>query len=123
MNRLWRLGFALALVLNVAILYLPVAVGPPSSLPFLDKVVHATSFALIAATGCLARVPLRVIVVLIIGQAVFSEIAQGTVTVLHRDGNRADAVADLVGHGEPTGVSADHVPPAVAGSHHGKAGE
>ena len=93
----WRLAFALAVVVNVAILYLPVSVGPPSSLPFLDKVVHATSFGLIAVTGCLAQVPLRALVVLIVGEAVVSEVVQGTVTVLHRDGDWADAVADLVG--------------------------
>jgi hypothetical protein len=93
----WRLAFALSLVVNVAILYLPVAVGPPASLPFLDKVVHAISFALIAVTGCLAGVPLRALVVLIVGEAVVSEVVQGTVTVLHRDGDWADAVADLVG--------------------------
>lgn len=92
-----RLAFALALLVNVVILYLPVAVGPPSSLPFLDKVVHAGTFALIAVTGCKAGVPLRALVVLIVGEAVVSEIVQGTVTVLHRDGNWPDAVADLVG--------------------------
>jgi VanZ family protein len=97
MSRLWRLAFALALALNLAILYFPFAVGPPSSLPFLDKVVHAGTFGLIAVTGSMARVPLRLLVVLIVGQAVFSEIAQGTVAVLHRDGNWADALADLVG--------------------------
>jgi VanZ family protein len=96
-HRWWRLAFALAVLLNVAILYLPVAVRPPSSLPFLDKVVHATSFGLIAVTGCMARVPLKVLVVLIVGEAVVSEVVQGTVTVLHRDGDWADAVADLVG--------------------------
>jgi hypothetical protein len=97
MNRPWRLAFALALVLNVVILYLPVAIGPPSSLPFLDKVVHATSFALIAVTGCLAGVPLKVLITLIVGESVVSEVVQGTVSVLHRDGDWADAVADLVG--------------------------
>jgi hypothetical protein len=74
-----------------------VAVGPPSSLPFLDKVVHAASFALIAVTGCMARVPLRLLVVLLLGEAAVSEIVQGTVTVLHRDGDWADAAADIVG--------------------------
>lgn len=93
----WRLAFALALVANAAILYLPMAVGQPPPPTFLDKVVHATSFALIAVTGCKARVPLRVLVALIAGEAVVSEIVQGTVTVLHRDGDWADAVADLVG--------------------------
>jgi hypothetical protein len=96
-RRVWRYAFALAIVVNVAILYLPVAVGPPSSLPFLDKVVHATSFALIAVTGLMARVPLRLLVLLLVGEAIVSEIVQGTVTVLHRDGNWADAVADLIG--------------------------
>ena len=96
-HRGWRLAFALSLVVNVSILYLPVAVGPPASLPFLDKVVHATSFAFIAVTGCMARVPLKVLVVLIVGEAVVSEVVQGTVTVLHRDGDWADVVADLVG--------------------------
>jgi hypothetical protein len=93
----WRLAFALALVANVAMLYLPVAVGPPSSAPSLDKVVHAISFALIAVTGCKARIPLWVLVVLIAGEAVVSETVQATVTVLHRDGDWADAVADLAG--------------------------
>jgi VanZ family protein len=96
-RRLWRLAFALAVVVNVAILYLPVSVGPPSSLPFVDKVVHATSFALIAVTGCMARVPLRALVVLLVGEAVVSEVVQGTVTVLDRDGDWHDALADLVG--------------------------
>jgi hypothetical protein len=96
-QRGWRLAFALALVANVAMLYLPVAVGPPSSLPVLDKVVHAASFALIAVTALMARVPLKVLVVLLVGEAVLSEIVQGTVTVLHRDGDWADVVADLIG--------------------------
>jgi len=93
----WRLAFALALVANAAMLYLPVAVGPPSALPFLDKVVHVASFALIAVTGCKARVPLVLLAVLIAGQAVVSEVVQSTVTGLNRDGDWADVVADLVG--------------------------
>ena len=93
----WRLAFALALAANVAMLYLPVAVGPPSSLPFLDKLVHAASFALIAFTALMARVPLRVLVVLIVGEAFVSEVVQSTVIVLNRDGDWADVVADLVG--------------------------
>lgn len=93
----WRIAFALALAANVAMLYLPVAVGPPSSVPSLDKVVHVISFALIAVTGCKARIPLWVLVVLIAGEAVGSEIVQATVTVLNRDGDWGDAVADLVG--------------------------
>ena len=93
----WRLAFAVALVANAAMVYLPVAVGPPSELPFLDKVVHAASFALIAVTGCKARVPLVLLVVLVAGQAVVSEVVQATVTGLNRDGDWADVVADLVG--------------------------
>ena len=90
-----RTPFAVVLLLSLWMLFSPgstVPAGPPYS----DKVVHALLFAALASTGLHAgiRTP-----VLLVGLAVYagaSEVLQ-SVLPIHRDGELADALVDLVG--------------------------
>lgn len=93
--RLWRLAFAAAVLANLALLFWPrtVSAGGP---PHLDKLVHLASFALVAGTGLRARVPARVLVPVLAGHAVVSEVVQATL-LARRSGDLADVVADLLG--------------------------
>jgi hypothetical protein len=90
-----RAAFAASVVANFAALYWPRAVsqGP---IPSADKIVHIALFAVVAATGLCARVPLGWLAGLLVAQAVTSELVQHWF-LPHRTGDPADVAADLVG--------------------------
>ena len=86
---------AVALLVQFAVVYAPSAGGAPA-VPHLDKLVHASVFALPVLFGLLARLPLAPVVGLMALHAPVSEVVQGTL-LSQRSGDPWDAVADLVG--------------------------
>ena len=62
------------------------------------RLVHAAVFGAVAWAGCRAGVPHRVLVPLLVAQAVVSEVVQARL-LAGRSGDPADVVADLVGTG------------------------
>lgn len=94
--RLAWIAFALALLVQLAVLYSPSTPDGTPQVPGLDKVVHATIFLLPALFGVLAGIrPLRLGVVLV-AHAIASELAQHLL-LPERSGDAWDAVADIVG--------------------------
>jgi VanZ family protein len=94
----WRWLLAVAVVVQIVVLYFPLS-GPDASVtlvPGLDKLVHAAVFGAEAFTGRRAGVPLLPLVALLVAHAVLSEVIQGTLLPA-RDGDPYDAVADVVG--------------------------
>ncbi len=90
----WAL-LALALVVQVRLLYAPDGPGP-GLFPGADKVVHAMLFGLPAAIVLVARLRPRLVLPLLAMHAPVSEVVQG-VLLTRRTGDPWDAVADLVG--------------------------
>jgi VanZ family protein len=86
--------FGAAVVVQLVALYWPRPVEPGTALP-IDKVVHALIFGAVLWTGVRAGLPARPLAAVLVGHAVASEVAQAT--LLDRDGNVADALADLAG--------------------------
>jgi uncharacterized membrane protein AbrB (regulator of aidB expression) len=86
---------AVAVVVNVLVLYWPRHVSQ-GGIPYIDKVVHVTIFAVVAIAGMRARVPLAWLIGLLVAQAVGSELIQHWFLV-NRTGDPADVAADLVG--------------------------
>ncbi|MDT0214618.1 VanZ family protein [Rothia sp. ARF10] len=86
---------AVAVIVQLAVVYAPSAGGAPG-VPHLDKLVHASVFALPVLLGLLARLPLVPVVVVMALHAPVSEVLQGTL-LPQRSGDPWDAVADLVG--------------------------
>ena len=82
---------------QLVVLYWPRAAAG-GGLPYVDKVVHVAVFAAVAWAGCRAGVPHRVLVPLLVAQAVASEVVQARL-LAGRSGDPADVVADLVGTG------------------------
>ena len=89
-----RVLLALAVVVQLVVLYWPRAAG--GDLPYVDKLVHAAVFGAVAWAGCRAGVPHRVLVPLLVAQALVSEVVQARLLAA-RSGDPADVVADLVG--------------------------
>ena len=86
---------AVAVLVQVVVLYLPVAPGEP---PFqgADKVVHLLVFAVPVLLLLLAGAPVRPVVAVFAAHAGVSEVVQGAL-LPDRSGDWTDAVADLVG--------------------------
>lgn len=93
----WRrwVPFALAVAVQLAVLYWPRAVGTPGALP-LDKVVHALVFGAVAWTGVRAGLRPGPLVIVLLAHAVLSEAVQDTL-LPGRSGDPRDAAADAVG--------------------------
>jgi VanZ family protein len=89
-----RLLFAGAVVAQLVALYWPRPVETGSTLP-IDKVVHALIFGAVMWTGARAGLPPRPLAAVLAVHAGVSEVLQAT--VLDRDGNLPDAVADVAG--------------------------
>ena len=90
-----RTPFVLVVLLSLWMLFSPgstVPAGPPYS----DKVVHALLFAALAVTGLRAGVRPVVLMVGLVAYACGSEVLQAVLPI-HRDGDPADAVVDLLG--------------------------
>lgn len=91
----WRVCFAVALAVQLVVLYAPRSVSPPGGFPW-DKVAHLFVFAAVAWTGAAAGVPLAWLTVGLLAHAVASEAIQHWL-LPHRSGDPGDAVADAVG--------------------------
>ncbi len=86
---------ALALAVQLVVLYAPRAPGTPL-FPGSDKVVHVLVFAVPVLLLLLAGAPARLVVVVLGLHAVVSEVVQGAV-LPDRSADALDVVADLVG--------------------------
>lgn len=95
---LWRAVLALAVLVQLVVLYNPTqpSVGGLASVPGLDKLVHASVFALVMVAGRQARLPRLPLLVLTVVQAPVSEAVQAGL-LPHRSGDPFDVVADLAG--------------------------
>jgi hypothetical protein len=92
---LWRVLFAVAVLVNLTVVYIPQAPGT-GAIPYADKIVHLAIFAAVAFTGRAAGVPRNVLLGVLIVQAVGSEVLQATL-LPHRSGDPWDSVADIAG--------------------------
>jgi VanZ family protein len=94
----WRAGLALAVAVQLAVLYDPSAptVGGLASVDGLDKVVHAVVFTAVMVAGRRARLPRYPLLALTVVQAPLSEIVQAT-ALPGRSGDPLDVLADLTG--------------------------
>jgi VanZ family protein len=94
----WRAGLALAVLVLLVVLYDPTqpSMGGLSSAPGLDKLVHASVFALVMVVGRRARLPRVPLLLLTVVQAPVSELVQATL-LPQRSGDPLDVLADLVG--------------------------
>jgi hypothetical protein len=88
-------AFAVALAVQLVLLYWPRAVNPSGGLPW-DKLVHALVFGVVMWTGVRAGIPARPWLAVSLAHAVLSEVLQATL-LPHRSGDPWDAVADAVG--------------------------
>ncbi|WP_369141197.1 VanZ family protein [Modestobacter versicolor] len=90
-----RGAFAVAVLVSLAVLF-----APPSDVPSgpagVDKLVHATLFAVLAVTGRWAGVRNGVLAGLLVLYAAGSELLQGT-DLVDRDASVGDLVADAAG--------------------------
>ncbi len=86
---------ALAVAVQLVVLYAPEGGGPPL-FPNADKVVHVVVFLVPVALALLAGFRRSVVVLVFAGQAVLSEVVQGLL-LPHRSGDVLDVVADLTG--------------------------
>ena len=92
-----RSMLAVAVVLQVAVLYWPAPPGAGAGLlPGGDKAVHLLVFAAVAVTGRLARVPVPLLAGLLVAHAGVSELVQH-VALPGRSGDARDLLADVVG--------------------------
>lgn len=87
--------FALALLLQLAVLYAPSTPGDPG-IPGLDKLVHAIVFLLPALLGVLAGLRPLWLGAALAAHAVVSEVVQ-QLALPERSGEVWDAVADVAG--------------------------
>lgn len=94
----WRAGLALAVLVQLVVLYDPTApsVGGLESVGGLDKLVHAGVFALVVVAGRRAGLPRLPLLLLSVVHAPVSEAIQ-VVLLPARTGDPWDVVADLVG--------------------------
>jgi VanZ family protein len=88
-------AFAAAVAVSVVVLFAPHA---PSehAIPDLDKVVHAGTFAVLAATTRWRFGPRATLLVVVIAYGAFSEVVQW-LALPGRDGDVRDFLADAVG--------------------------
>jgi VanZ family protein len=94
-DRRATVAFVAVLLLSLVVLFSPRA---PSehAIPQLDKVVHATLFALLAATTWWRFAAQRVGLVAVIAYGALSEVIQW-IGLAHRDGDLRDFLADAAG--------------------------
>jgi hypothetical protein len=92
---LWRAAFALALGVNLVLLFWPRPAGP-DGLPGLDKAVHLATFGALAFTGLRVGFAAPWWLPLLAVHAVTSEIVQDRL-LSRRTGDPLDVLADLAG--------------------------
>ena len=88
-------ALALAVVVQLVVLYAPEGVGP-TPFPQADKLAHLTIFLVPVALAVVAGFRRWVVATVFAVHAVLSEVVQ-TVFLPHRSGDPMDAVADLTG--------------------------
>ncbi|HEU4947992.1 MAG TPA: VanZ family protein [Kribbella sp.] len=93
---MWRAGFVLACLVHLYGLYSPRQAAPDPGVPYADKVTHLLLFAVVAYTGLRVGVPARLLLPLLVVNAVVSELVQHFL-LPHRSGDPFDSVADLAG--------------------------
>jgi hypothetical protein len=87
--------FAVAVAVNLVLLFWPRAPGNPGDFQ-LDKVVHLLSFAFVTWSGARAGLAIRWLVAGLTAHAVTSELIQHAL-LPGRSGDAADVLADLTG--------------------------
>jgi hypothetical protein len=94
----WRAGLALAVVIQLVVLYNPTQppMGGLTSTLGVDKLVHAAIFAVVMLAGRRARLSRVPLLLLTVVQAPVSEVVQATL-LPGRTGDPWDVVADLSG--------------------------
>ncbi|WP_406286253.1 hypothetical protein [Embleya sp. NBC_00896] len=96
-GRLAYWAFAVAVVLNLVILFNPGSPGDPATfIPHRDKIVHFLSFAAVAWTGRRVGIGPLVLGVGLAAHAIESELVQHFL-LARRSGDAWDAVADMFG--------------------------
>ena len=101
-GRAWQVALAVAVAVNLVILYWPRTAGP-ADVPGLDKLVHAATFGSVSYLGLRAGLRSRWWVPVLCAHAVLSEVVQG-LFLADRSGDWHDVVADLVGVGIALGA-------------------
>jgi hypothetical protein len=91
-----RVLFAVAVCVNLAVLYWPRSVDPSGGPLPLDKVAHVLVFGAVAWAGLRAGWRARLLLPLLALHAVASEVVQARL-LSARSGDPADVVADLAG--------------------------
>ena len=89
-------AFALVAAVSLVVLFSPDDAAPASGVPHLDKVVHLTLFALLAATARWRFGPAPAVLLAVCAYAPLSELVQG-LALPGRHADWHDVVADLVG--------------------------
>ena len=89
-------AFAVVAVVSLVVLFSPSSPGPSWGFPHLDKVVHLTLFALLAATARRRFGGLPAVLVAVCAYAPVSEVVQG-LALPERTSDWHDVVADLIG--------------------------
>jgi hypothetical protein len=93
-TKVWRAAFGLSCAVQLYALYSPA--GGPELFPYSDKVVHVLLFAAVAFTGRRVRLPAGRLAVVLVLNAVVSELVQH-VWLSRRSGDPYDALADVIG--------------------------
>ena len=93
--RAWQVALALAVVVNLVILFWP-RPASPGGLPGLDKLVHLATFGSLALSGLRAGLAARWLLPVLGAYAVASEVLQ-ELLLSRRSGDPRDVVADLGG--------------------------
>lgn len=89
----------IAVLLHLAVLYAPRVPAPPGGgFPGLDKVGHVAVFALVAVVALGVGLAPRLVVPVLLGHAVLSELIQH-IALTDRSGDPWDVLADVVGVG------------------------
>lgn len=89
----------IAVLLHLAVLYAPRVPPPPGGgFSGMDKLGHVAIFALVAAVALWNGLPGRLVVPVLLGHAVLSELIQH-VALTDRSGDPWDVLADVLGVG------------------------
>jgi VanZ family protein len=94
--RLWQAAFVLACLIQLYGLYSPRQAGPQTGVPYDDKVAHLLLFGSVAYLGLRVGVQTRLLLTLLVANAVVSELVQHFL-LPDRSGDPFDSLADVVG--------------------------
>lgn len=91
-----RAVFAIAIIVNLVLLYWPRVDTPGTGVPHLDKLAHVAAFAAVAWSGRRAGCSRRWLVPVLAVHGIVSELVQHLL-LPGRAGDPADVVADVIG--------------------------